>query len=75
MDPDAEWNDLRSAISANDLAAAREHAAALVIWLDGGGFQLHIDSAELDDEAVTARWNQMTTRRYQPEPPVDRNSQ
>ena len=52
MDPDAEWNDLRAAMCANDLTAAREHAAALLIWLDGGGFLPHIDSAELDDEAV-----------------------
>jgi hypothetical protein len=52
MVPDAEWNDLRAAMSPNDLMAARDHAAALLTWLDGGGFPPHVDLPDLDDEAV-----------------------
>ncbi len=53
MDPDTAWNELRSALRANDRDAACEYAAALLSWLDGGGFPpSDLDRADLDDEAA-----------------------
>lgn len=53
MDPDTAWNELRTALAANDRAAACEYAAALLHWLDGGGFPpSDLEATDLDDEAA-----------------------
>lgn len=50
MDPDTAWNELRRAIRDNDVDAASEYAAALLDWLDGGGFP----PSDLDGEEWVA---------------------
>lgn len=52
MDPDVAWSELRAALSANDLEAARDHAAALLAWLDGGGFPPAVEDADLEQDEV-----------------------
>lgn len=51
MDPDVAWQELRAAMSAQDDEAAREWAANLLEWLDGGGFPPQaLEPSDLDDE-------------------------
>lgn len=38
MDPQAAWNEMLEAIAANELFEADIRAAALIHWLDHGGF-------------------------------------
>jgi len=50
-DPDALWQELRSALRAKNRSLASEYAGALLNWLDGGGSPTaDVAASELDDE-------------------------
>ncbi len=57
MDPQAAWRDLVDACSADDKEAIQDAAAALLTWLDSGGFP----PQTVAGRTMSPRWNRAVT--------------
>jgi hypothetical protein len=55
MDPNVIWNDLCAALRALDREQACDQAAALLLWLDAGGYPPRLVEPEDMDEPARSR--------------------